>query len=281
MGMQGVPPIRLTPWVRRFLAANGVIYLASITLFTGPWFRDLVAFAPLRAGDRPWTFATYMFLHAGFLQLAFNMLMLLFFGPRVERRMGGAAFARFYLLCGLGGPVLAFGLALVANVDPFIGASAAVFGVALAFALYWPQARIFVFPMPIPLPIKYLVGVLVLLDMMPLAAGIGDGVGQLAHLGGLLFALLYLKGEVFVERRTRRATEESREMPVLVPHQLAGAEEAEEHPSRPAPAAPSSPDDIAREMDRVLDKISKEGMASLTAAERRFLDEMSRHMRNT
>lgn len=271
-------PFQLTPWVRRLLAANAVVYLLSITVFTGAWFGDVFAFSPLAAAARPWTFLTYMFVHDGFLHLAFNMLMLFFFGPGVERRMGGVAFARYYLLCGLGGPVLAFGLSLFMDVAPFIGASAAVFGVALAFAMYWPHARIFVFPLPFPVPVRYLVGFLVVLDMVPLVLGINDGIAHLAHLGGFLFGLLYLKGEDLVERRTRSAVSSQPETPVLV-HRLAAKAE-EEHPAEPPPP-PIGPthEEISEEMDRVLDKISQHGLSSLTAAERRFLDDMSRQMR--
>jgi membrane associated rhomboid family serine protease len=275
--MQTSPsPFRLTPWVRRLLAANAAVYFLSISLFTGPWFEGLLAFQPLQAASKPWTFGTYMFVHAGFLHLAFNMLMLFFFGPPVERKMGGTAFMRYYLLCGLGGPVLAFGVSLVAPVGPFVGASAAVFGIALAFAMYWPNARIFVFPLPFPVPVKYLVAFLVTIDLLPLVARGNDGVSQLAHLGGLLFGLLYLKGELLVERRVRPVVAQDTETPVLVAH---GDAVNEEGATESSAAPESEPEDVQKEMDRLLDKISEWGLSSLTAAERRFLDDMSRQMR--
>lgn len=277
METQSASPFHLTPWVRRLLVANGVVYVLAITLFTGTWFTDLFAFSPLESARRPWTFVTYMFVHVAFLHLAFDMLMLFFFGPRVERRMGGAAFARFYLLCGLGGPVMAFALLPFLPVTALVGASGAAFGVALAFALYWPHARIFVFPLPVPVPVKYLVVILVAFEMIPLVTGVSGGLAQIAHLGGFLFALLYLKGENYVDRRVRAAVEAETETPVLVPHQVSESE-AEEAGDAPRPAEPSR-DDIVKEMDRLLDKISEQGMSSLTIAERRFLDDMSRHMR--
>ena len=175
MTTQSPAPFRITPWVRRLLLANLAVYVLSVTIFVGPWFETTFAFSPLDAASRPWTFLTYGFVHGGLLHLAFNMLMLLFFGPGVERLMGGGAFARYYLLCGLGGPVLAFGLSLVMPVVPFIGASAAVFGVALAFALAWPHARIFVFPVPFPITVKYLVAFLVSMALVPALFGIQDG----------------------------------------------------------------------------------------------------------
>src|SRR4026208_1284148 len=88
----------VAPGVRGLLIANAVVYLLSVTVFTGGWFFHLFAFSPLEAARQPWTFLSYMFVHEGFLHLAFNMLMLFFFGPAVEERMGGLAFLRYYTL---------------------------------------------------------------------------------------------------------------------------------------------------------------------------------------
>ena len=103
-------PLSLTPWVRRLIIANAVVYLLTITVFTGAWFVQSFAFDPLAVAKQPWTVASYMFLHAGFLHLAFNCLALFFFGPAVEEHMGGWAFIRYYFLCGIGGAVLSFAL---------------------------------------------------------------------------------------------------------------------------------------------------------------------------
>ena len=93
----------LTPWVRRLLVANLLVFLVQSTLFTNPDYSNAFAFSPQTAWEHPWTFVTYMFLHAGILHLVLNMLMLFFFGPSVEDRMGGRVFVLFYLLCGIGG----------------------------------------------------------------------------------------------------------------------------------------------------------------------------------
>jgi membrane associated rhomboid family serine protease len=269
----------VTPWVRRLLAANVGVYLLAATVFTGPWFLNAVAFSPAGAADRPWTFGTYLFSHAGLLHLAVNMLVLLMFGPAVERRMGGGAFFRYYLLCGMGAPAVAFLMSLFIDVSPFVGASAAVFGVALAFSLAWPQARIYVFPLPWPVPVKGLVAVLAVMDLAPLVLDPAGGLAQLAHLGGFLLGYGSLKGESLMDRRAAVTVERRSEAPVLVAHQPA-AEAADDLAPPSTPPRPSaSHDDVAREMDRLLDKISQQGMGSLTAAERRFLDEMSRRMR--
>ncbi|GBD31972.1 MAG: rhomboid family intramembrane serine protease [Gemmatimonadales bacterium] len=267
-------PFQLTPWVRRLLAANAVVYLLTITVFTGPWVFETFAFSPGGAASRPWTFFTYMFLHLGLLHLAFNLLMLFFFGPAVEERMGSSAFIRYYTICGLGGAIFSFVIALFVPVAPFVGASGAVFGVALAFALNWPNAPIFVFPLPVPIPAKWLVIVLATIDLALAISGARDGVAHLAHLGGFLFGFLYLRAGRWWSRPAILPSERRPLAPALSPKKgKKGSEEAGETPSLGVRGR------IA-EVDRLLDKISASGIDSLTEEERRFLDEISRELRH-
>ena len=265
----------MTPWVRRLVVANLVVFLLQVTLFVSPAFLTTFGFAPLTALARPWTFVTYMFLHGNFLHLAFNLLALFVFGPQVEERMGGGAFLRYYLLCGLGGAALSFVLMQFRPVTLVVGASAAVYGVLLAFAWAWPDQPINVFLLPTPIPAKWLVTFYVAVTLVLALLPTSDGVAHLAHLGGFATGFLYLKiGDWRLgraERNLRRRTEPS----VLV------------HPGRAARAsdAPKPPRRVERdpaqaEIDRVLDKISARGIDSLTPAERRFLAEMSRKMRD-
>src|SRR5213082_70627 len=88
----------MTPWVRRLIVANLVVFLLQATLFVSPGFIGTLGLTPLYAFRQPWTFVTYMFVHANLLHLAFNLLALYVFGPEVEERMGGGAFVRYYLL---------------------------------------------------------------------------------------------------------------------------------------------------------------------------------------
>ena len=265
----------MTPWVRRLVVANLVVFLLQVTLFVSPAFLATFGFVPLTALARPWTFVTYMFLHGNFLHLAFNLLALFVFGPQVEERMGGGAFLRYYLLCGLGGAALSFVLMQFRPVTLVVGASAAVYGVLLAFAWAWPDQPINVFLLPTPIPAKWLVTFYVAVTLVLALLPTSDGVAHLAHLGGFATGFLYLKiGDWRLgraERNLRRRTEPS----VLV------------HPGRAARAsdAPKPPRRVERdpaqaEIDRVLDKISARGIDSLTPAERRFLAEMSRKMRD-
>ena len=176
----------LTPWVRRLLVANAVVYLLTITVFTGPWFFDWFAFSPALVLQQPWTLGTYMFVHGGFFHLAFNMLMLFFFGTALEGRMGGTEFARYYFFCGLGGAALSYVFMAFSAATMVVGASAAIFGVALAFALYWPDQKIYIFPLPVPIKVKWLVMGLAALDLLSAMVGANDGVAHFAHLGGFI-----------------------------------------------------------------------------------------------
>jgi len=224
-----------------------------------------------------------MFLHGGALHLAFNLLALFLFGGPVEDRLGSRSFIWFYLLCGMGGAALSFLLIQLVPIGvPIVGASGAIYGVMVAFAWHWPDAPIYMFPLPVPIPAKWLVtfafAVSLMLALPPF--GGGNGVAHLAHLGGMMAGFLYLKAQDLrlgrAERHLRRVSEPS----VLVTPVPRGRGAREQGGSAPQPKPHVAPDDRAlAEVDRVLDKINASGIASLTPAERKFLFEMSRHLR--
>ena len=268
----------MTPWVRRLLVANLLVYLLQLTVFVDPRFLTVLGFDPLTALARPWTFITYLFLHAGILHIAFNLLALFLFGPAVEERLGSPTFVSYYFACGLGGAVLSSALMLVLPTHPMVGASAAVYGVLLAYAWFWPEDGIFIFPFPDPIPVKWVVTFAVALSLVLALFSPNDGVAHLAHLGG------FGAGALFLKVRDWRAQQHPPRAPaprgVLV-HPAPRAARAAEPTSSKRPTPPPTPDrtDVA-EMDRVLDKISASGIDSLTPAERRFLAEISQRKRD-
>lgn len=136
-----------------------------------------------------WRFFTYMFLHGDFMHIAFNMLGLWLFGSRMEAHWGTRTFTWYYLASGIGGALLygIFSLAGVESMVPMVGASGAVYGILLAFGLAFPNAIIFVFFIPMPARIAVIVfGVISLLGIG------GANVAHLAHLGGMLTGLVFL-----------------------------------------------------------------------------------------
>ena len=276
--MQRQSPFTLTPWVRGIIIANAVVYLLTITIFTGSWVIDGTAFSPTDVGGRLWTFVTYMFVHGGFFHLLFNMLMLFFFGPAVEERMGGSGFSLYYFTCGIGGAVFSFAIALFTPVAPFVGASAAVLGVALAYAINWPDAPIYVFPLPVPIKVKWLVAFLAVVDLLMAQSNANDGVAHLAHLGGFLFGFLYLRGEKLMQQRTPvdpgNLRVARRPAPVHPLRRRGQATHVHELPEQ-GDVHRNSTDDV----DRVLDKINESGIDSLTPQELQLLDDASRQLR--
>jgi membrane associated rhomboid family serine protease len=141
-----------------------------------------------------WQPVTYLFLHAGFMHLIFNMLALWMFGVDLERRWGRTAFLRYYFVCGVGAALTVVIVGLLASIDvyttPTIGASGAIYGLLLAYAILFPNRIIYYFIFPIPVRIYVLLaGLLVLYES---AQGGSGGVAHFAHLGGLVFGYLYL-----------------------------------------------------------------------------------------
>ncbi len=261
----------LTPWVKRLIIANVVVFVI-VAAFGG--LRGYLVFTPSLILRQPWTLATYMFVHVGLFHLLFNMLTLFFFGPPLEDRWGSREFLKFYLIAGAGGALLSF---LFLNYS-IAGASAAVFGVMVGFAMNWPESPIYIWGI-FPVKAKWLVTALVAINLF-LIGDTGSNVAYLAHIGGALAAFAYLKsplappawGAVPTSRRQRNWTR------VLTGIGRSKPKE-EEHRPTPAPIRKREPHTHQDEVDRILDKISKAGMASLTDEERRRLEEASRKYR--
>jgi membrane associated rhomboid family serine protease len=276
MSFSGSTFPRLTPWVARLIVITAVAQLLLETVLTSPEIRAILAMNPAGFGSRPWGAVTYLFVHGGILHLAANMLGLYLFGTAVESRMGSRSFLLYYLYCGVGAALFCLLLSLVTFQAPIIGASGAVLGVAVAFAMYWPDAEILFFPIPIPIKARTLVIGLAVLNLVLARLG-SDGVARDAHVGGMLAGWLFFKVQSFTQRRPVPLPRQEPER-VLMVQQTAAARDADPRagqPARPLPPRPGS-DPVAAEVDRVLDKISAKGIGSLTPEERRFLDEVSK-----
>ena len=148
----------MTPWVRRLIVANIIVFFLQQTV---AGVTNALAFVPAYTFVRPWTLVTYMFVHANITHILFNMLALYFFGPRVEERLGETRFITLYAISGIFGAVLSL---IFAPFAPIIGASGAVFGVMLAFARFWPTALIYIMGI---LPIQARVAVLLMAGITP------------------------------------------------------------------------------------------------------------------
>jgi membrane associated rhomboid family serine protease len=276
--MKSSPSYRITPWVGRLIIANAVVLLLLMTLFTSRDAFQALQFSPRVAFTRPWTFLSYMFVHANLLHLLANMLMLFVFGTAVESRMGSRNFLMYYFFCGVGAAVFSLLLAGVMPIGPFVGASGAVLGVAVAFATFWPDAELIVFPIPVPIKARTLVIGLVALDVIGSRLWPTDGIAHMAHVGGALFGYIFFRVQSFSRR--------SPEQPARAVERVVMVQSGSSEPDRQTPVTPMrhqrrvDSDPVAAEVDRVLDKISEKGLSSLTAAERRFLDEVAKQKKH-
>lgn len=273
----------VTPWVARFLVANTAIFLVALLLKpmkADGLILDFLVLDRDRLLMRPWTPITYAFTHQEIFHYLFNMLGLFFLGPPLEDRWGGKSFVRFYLVAALGGAI--FSLFLAGGV---LGASGAINGLLLAWALIWPNAQIYLFGV-IPVKVKWLALGSVVLSLMNAAGGGGGGVAHFAHLGGFVAAFLYLKspwapsewGEVPAKRGAKK---KSNALVAWVGKKRSGPQPVASTPVTPHPSSPArrSERDLLDDVDRILDKISAQGLGSLTEDERRRLDEVSKRYR--
>ncbi len=181
----------LTPVVKVLLWINGIVFL----LLQHPKYSDrlvamfgLVPRAVIHDGAL-WQPFTYMFLHQEFFHLLINMLGLWWFGADVERRFGSKLFIRYYLFTGLGAALASILINLGSTV-PTIGASGSVFGLLLAFGMFFPDRVIYLY-FVVPVKAKFCVAIFGLIELVALYQSSKDGINHFAHLGGMVFGLLW------------------------------------------------------------------------------------------
>lgn len=192
---------RLTPAVKVLLIANAVVFVFQ-ALFDPYVYRWFTLSAPLVL---PWNFQlwrvfSYMFLHGDFWHLFWNMFGLFMFGCAIEQEWGSRSFYRYYFLCGLGGALFAFipyGPIYGATI---LGASGAIYGILLAFAVMYPRQPILVF-FVLPVEARWLVLFYGIIAFTSAFSG-AQGVAHAVHLGGLVTGYVLLRWVGIAKRRT-------------------------------------------------------------------------------
>jgi membrane associated rhomboid family serine protease len=287
---------RITRAVQWLLALNVGVYFLQLTLFGQNAIYSALALNPAQFPGEWWTVLTYMFVHAWLAHLVFNMFTLWMFGPRLEQVWGTRSFVQFYLWCGLGGAIAHL---IFAQHSTVIGASGAISGVLVAYALRWPDEEVYLFGV-IPMKSRWLIAAMIGMNII-FALSPSSGIDWTAHVGGMAFGWIFLKvsslgGLTRVRGWVSAAPEESEDMPRAVPRnrspmrdQARGVDEVvarsnavvlrESKPLQHVPRQ-ESPKEYAARVNRVLDKISQQGIDSLTRDERRLLEEMSRKLRD-
>lgn len=263
----------LSQVVKILLAANVTIFV--IQQFGGSLEGTLVE----RLGLVPsyvlgrlhvWQPFTYMFLHGSFHHILYNMLLLFFFGSELERLWGSRVFFQYYLTTGVGaGLVYALLMPLVVSGSenvPLIGASGAVYGLLIAMYRLFPDRKIMLYFL-IPIPIRWFVIGLIAFDILSMWSM--DGVGHLAHLGGAAVGWLYLGGgRKWFDGMMRSRRRKKSGFSTVKGGKTSGSRSDRSPGWTPQPG---------NRVDEILEKISREGLDSLTREEQEILRRASKH----
>ncbi len=257
------PGYRRITWVHLLIGVNiAVFVLQWLVGMRYPGFVEhyfALSGGGIKAGHY-WQFLSYMFLHGGILHLLVNCLGLAFAGREVETQLGPRRLLTIYFLGGILGGIAQ--LLFSGGPVELVGASGGVCAVLLAFTTMMPEVEItalLYFIIPVRMRAKWLGWAVIGISLFFIATGLGRGVGHLAHLGGALFGWFYVWKLGYGARSYERS---------WLQRKLDARREEEERREAMEPG-----EFISREIDPILDKISREGIHSLTKAERRILEQ--------
>lgn len=297
-GFLSFPPV-----IKNLLIINGIVFFAQMLLdnisFGGlpggyvvnKWFAlnpiNLHGISDWPFNFQIWQLITYQFMHGGFWHIFFNMFILWMFGASIEEIFGSKKFLIFYLLAGISAglfqlfitPILGASLAVT------IGASGSIFGVLIAYAMFFPDNLIFLYFL-IPVKAKYLIGFLVVIEFFAVDSASSD-VAHLAHLGGAFFAFLYImfdksshvslkgvfKKSYFFKSSSNKDFFKNPFSNTL--HDKSDVEDAKFYDLNKKEDAEVS----QAEIDKILDKISQSGYQNLTDREKQVLFQASKKMK--
>jgi membrane associated rhomboid family serine protease len=249
-----IGPGTISPVIKYLLISTGLIFVVQkLSIFPlelifgltpALFFREFpnYIFQPL----------TYMFLHAGFFHIFFNLFALWMFGTEIEFRWGSRPFLWYYLLCGLGGAALS--LAFNYRLDhPIIGASGAIYGILAAYWLMFPDRYLLIFFI-FPMKVRWAIPMFAILNFV----AAGPNVAHLAHLGGALVGLAYLKFDwrIFSINRHIKSLRFKQKTRKLEKNR-------------------QKAEDIMRRVDAILDKINEVGIENISKEDKKFLEEAS------
>ncbi|MEG1405721.1 MAG: rhomboid family intramembrane serine protease [Alistipes sp.] len=183
------------PVVLNLIIINVLVFMATALLPVG---NLLTAYGSLFWFSNPlyhsYQFISYMFLHANFEHLFFNMFALWMFGRTLEQELGSQRFLTYYMVCGVGAALLQM-LAVWVSGEYYVqllGASGAVMGLLLAFGVMHPNVPIIFIFLPIPIKAKWFVAIYAVVELFMGWTGYGGNVAHFAHVGGMLWGFLLL-----------------------------------------------------------------------------------------
>ena len=199
---------------KNLIFINIIMFLATL-INQDMMVSNFALFYPSSSFFRWWQIITHMFMHGGFWHLFFNMYSLLIFGSVVERMIGQKKFLIFFFVCGLGAVALHLGveflqaqsyisamgrgdsgaMALYSALKrtPTLGASGAIYGILIAYAMIFPESKMTLLFPPVTLSAKWMVVVFGCIELVTGVSGVASGVAHFAHLGGMLFGWLLIR----------------------------------------------------------------------------------------
>lgn len=301
--------MRNIPVITKNLLIINVLMFAAVYVFgrVGIDLKDMLGLHFFMASDfRFYQLFTYMFMHAGFEHIFFNMFALWMFGCVVENVWGPKRFLFYYIACGMGAGVIqeltqlgsfylmmssqvpSFGLAdiveagrvnaVLLNAWTTVGASGSIYGILLAFGMIFPEERIFIFPLPVPIKAKWFVMFYAAVELFFALGTTGDNVAHFAHLGGMLFGYIMIRywrnnggGGNFGRNRGQQFFDRMRNSWEKHSNRRSNDRYGGRRESDYDFNARKSQEQ--RETDKILDKIRRSGYDSLTKEEKQKLFE--------
>ncbi len=270
----------------QMLASNLKLGGEPLGYLLNEWF----ALNPLGEGYnfQVWQLITYQFMHGGFSHIFFNMFILWMFGMEVENIWGSKKFLYFYLICGISAGLAQLFISPLFSIPAItIGASGAIFGVMIAFAMLFPDRYIFLYFL-IPIKAKYLIGLLFVLEIFWIGDA-GSNVAHLAHLGGAVAGFIFILLDKNIDVPFKRMMNINSGYGSSKPFQNPFSSFSDKFKKRSNDIEEANYYDINQkkddekisqeEIDRILDKISESGYQNLSEREKRILFQASKKMK--
>ncbi|MDH5174438.1 MAG: rhomboid family intramembrane serine protease [Elusimicrobiota bacterium] len=255
-------PLSSRQWgraIKWLIIANISVYI--IQMFAGRNVLYTFGLVPYRVVKSLWLWQilTHMFVHGGLFHLLINLFVLWMFGKPIERQWGTTSFLKYYFTCGLGASIFILLTSLDSRI-PVVGASGAIYGILVAFAMLYPDSIIYLYFL-FPIKAKHFA---ILIGAVAFLSGISGGKSNIAHfghLGGLLVGYVYLKFPLWKYR--------------FHPQRLLAFLRLPKISLRRRKKYKTEFYKIDDKVNQILDKILLHGVDSLTAEEKRIMDEYS------
>lgn len=261
---------RMSPGVKNIILANIAVFVFST--LGGNSFYEHFGLVPRLVVEQRWLWQplTYLFVHGGFFHIFFNVFMLWMFGMPVEAQWGTREFIKFYFICGLGVAAVTIAIGPHSSV-PLIGASGAIYGLLVAFAMIYPDSVVYLYFL-IPIKAAHMALLCGLVEFFAMTTDGNQGVARFAHLAGMVVGYIYIRWWSELELRARAALSGL--------SVVSGYKDSRSAPRR-RESGPRRDDPVAmEEIDRILDKILASGMESLTNEEREIMRRYSNRMKH-